>query len=77
DVTLFHVVKFVIDINTNRYVRVLLDSIEYDASDRVITVVPPGARPYMEIWLTALNRVGNATSHTCFIDDLILTRNEP
>lgn len=75
--TLFHVVKFVIDINTNRYVRVLLDSIEYDASDRVITVVPGGARPYMEIYLTALNRVGNATSHTCFIDDLIFTRNEP
>jgi len=72
---MFHTFKFVHDIKTDRYVRAIFDSYTYDMSaltsfkDEETTSI--GLQTYLYI------RTGSAVSSVMYVDDVILTQNEP
>lgn len=71
----FHTLKLVVDLSTNKYVRLLLDSTSYDLSAYSISTAPSVIEPMWIFEITARNRViGN---EAFYIDDVIITQNEP
>ncbi len=71
----FHTAKLVYNLTTARYVRFLLDSSEYDLSGIAGLDAAAATLPYLQIRLTLLSR--NGSNDTCYVDDVILTQNEP
>ena len=68
-------VKFVADLSTERWVRVLSRGVEYDVSAVETRSADSDATPYFEA--TAAAQEDGATSHTIYIDSMIVTTNEP
>ena len=74
-VYLFHVVKVVADLNTGMYKRLLYDNLEFDISDEVVFSDLSSER--FHVWLTAYQQTRVDTGGTSYLDDIILTQNEP
>ena len=68
-------VKFVADLSTQRWVRVLSRGVEYDVSAVATDGVASDATAYFEA--TVVAREDGATSHTIYVDSVIVTTNEP
>lgn len=72
----FHIFKMVIDLVTDMYVRLIIDDVEYDISAVPLNVAPdPATNPYQRV---EIENYTNATDESdVYIDDVILTYNEP
>lgn len=71
----FHTIKIVIDIATRKYVRVILDNVEYDMSTIDYRVTAPFA---ILSWVQVVKiDEGIAGNQSICVDDVILTQNEP
>lgn len=75
DPTLFHIMKLVIDPETPRYVRFILDSEEYDLSAGSLLVSADAtlAKLFVNVYLEG--RAGQ--NDAVYVDDVIITQNEP
>lgn len=71
---LFHTVKLVFDLATNKYERLIIDNMEYDISNYEAGVVPAAA-PIL--YNTLLIRPVQAIAFTSYLDTAIVTQNEP
>ncbi|MBA7697922.1 hypothetical protein ES703_106594 [subsurface metagenome] len=71
----FHTVKFVVDINTDLYKRVLFNLNEYDISDKSFQRITPETGIYIEHYVYSRNRA--ALGSSIWLDDFILTQAEP
>jgi len=72
---LFHTIKVVGDIKTNEYVRVILNSSVYVISGIKMWNAAAIASPYCTLEVTNTGVI--ASNVSMFIDDIILTQNEP
>lgn len=71
----FHTFKLVIDPENNRYHRLIIDSYAYDISDKALYKPDSDTSPLLQLFITAMPIKGfNAVT---YIDDVILTQNEP
>lgn len=73
--TLFHSLKVVGDAATDLYVRCILDDREYSLAGIGGWVSGSGERPAISLVLVAFGSPGQ--NDTVFVDDVILTQNEP
>lgn len=71
----FHTTKFVADFATDKYVRLLISNHEYDISATSFRSSADATAPSIEIKVGTYNRLDNARS--LYLDDFILTQNEP
>ena len=72
---MFHTLKVVIDYKKGKYVRALLDEKSWDMSDYPIWTLGAGVGNRLYF---ALNATGEAAANaTIYIDDVIVTQNEP
>jgi len=71
----FNTLKFVIDTSTDKWVRVMFNAAEYDASAYDIWSGTHSEAPHIEVRLDVETRE-NATNET-YIDGVIVTQNEP
>lgn len=71
----FHTLKLVVDGENNQYVRLILNEVTYDLSDYAPTEAASDATPRLQITITAMN--GTAANNTMYVDDAIVTHNEP
>lgn len=71
----YHDVKMVVDIATDKYMRIIFNNIEYDLSTYSAGTFTPAGGPYIDFWLSA---TGNEASIShVYVDNVILTQNEP
>jgi hypothetical protein len=75
DATLFHTGKLVIDPTTDRYVRFVLNNTEYDLSGFSEPVSASPIDPIVQMSITEETLAVTPTG--TYIDDIILTQNEP
>lgn len=75
EATAFHTVKIVVDLETEQYVRLLLDGTVYDLSDYGFYVVADATAPIIEGRVGVKGDAG--TNSVLLVDDVILTENEP
>jgi len=68
-------VKFVADLDAERWVRVLSRGVEYDVSAVVTRAADSDATAYFEA--TVAVQEDGVTSHTIYVDSMIITTNEP
>lgn len=68
-------VKFVADLGAERWVRVLSRGVEYDVSAVVTRAADSDATAYFEA--TVVAQEDGVTSHTIYVDSMIVTTNEP
>lgn len=73
--SLFHVFKFVLDIQTQRYVRVIADHHQWDLRGIAAQVTPIGAREHAQIAVTLDG--DNEHEVEIFVDSAIVTEDEP
>lgn len=74
--TTFHTIKLVIDLETHKYVRVIFNETEYDMSALSYAHTPdPATIPNWRQQITITTGVDAAQS--VYVDDVILTQNEP
>jgi len=71
----FNTLKGVVDLTTDRYVRLLFNQQEIDISDRAINPGAPGPRPRITIEVGVYGTGG--ADEIAYIDDIILTFAEP
>lgn len=71
---LFHVVKFVIDMEDDVYHRALLDANRYEDIDGPIQTVENYTNPHLKMWLYIRANDDSQPAH--YFDGLILTQNE-
>lgn len=72
---LFHTLKLVVDIKTDKYVRALLDSYYVDMSE---IACPTSTGVYTKDFNCQITAMGKAGLNvTIYVDDFILTQNEP
>lgn len=71
----FHTIKLVIDPSTQKYVRAILNDVEYDMSALSYGYLPEVLTPYAMQRITACTGVNDNIS--AYIDDVIVTQNEP
>jgi len=72
----FHTIKIVIDLDTYKYVRAILDEVEYDMSAfGYYHPVEPAVEPHWEQEI--LITTGVDSNESIHIDDAIATQNEP
>jgi len=72
---LFNTIKVVIDPATQQYVRVILNDVEYDMSGIDYRLTANAASPY---WIQTVKiDEGIAAAYGIYVDDVILTQNEP
>lgn len=71
----FHSGKLVIDPSENKYVRFLLDGVEYQMDNYSLFNTAAGVSPFIEIWIQMNNTA--AASSASYIDTVIATHNEP
>lgn len=75
DDSLFHTIKLVGDFSTNKYSRVLLDNVSVDLSGEDCYIVSNVANPYLQITFSFFpDPLANVNG---YLDDIILTQNEP
>jgi len=75
-ISLFHTIKFVVDLRSNQYVRCLLDNRSYPMANIAGQVVV-GA-PAVPCWrILAASLSDTVTGVVNYMDDIILTQNEP
>jgi hypothetical protein len=72
---IFHTVKMVVDLSTRKYVRVILNNIEYDMSALSYYGYPNFESPKCEHYVFIQTGVNDNLS--VYIDDVIVTQNEP
>ena len=72
---IFHPVKMVVDFTTDFYTRLVLSNREVDMSTLACEVYDEATTPRLEASTTVYSTVG--VNSWCYIDDLILTQNEP
>lgn len=72
---LFHAAKLVVDAPENEYVRFLLDNTEYDLSGIASNETADTAQPYLDVFIGAEGIAG--TNAVVYVDDVIVTQNEP
>lgn len=72
---LFHILKLVIDLDAEEYVRCLLDSTEVDMADIACYAPASAVNPYLRVEITAQSDGSHAS--TCYVDCFILTQDEP
>ncbi len=75
DATLFHTVKLVVDAASGEYVRVVLNEETYPLAAIAAQGTPSSAAP--AIILTARYEGRAGSNDLCYVDDAILTQNEP
>lgn len=73
--TLFHTCKFVFDSQKVEYVRVAFDNISFDLKGTPAFQQASAIGPNIQVQLALVGRTGQ--NDTLFIDDFILTHNEP
>lgn len=75
DVYLFYTIKIVADFEAKTYKRLMFNDTEYNISN---IRVKDTAGPYLDILCTKIAVTTNQDSaKTCYIDDVIITQNEP
>lgn len=72
---LYHTLKFVMDLPNKKYGRVILDNVTYDLSDYSVRTRDSTTPPKYE--LSIATQVIADSNVTSFIDDVIITQNEP
>jgi hypothetical protein len=72
---LFHHIKLVVDFNSDKYVRLMIDGVEYDISHVGARTVASASGPYGYLQIAAVN--GAAGNRGIIVDDVIITINEP
>lgn len=72
---MFHTAKLVVDFENNKYVRFVLNSIETDMSTLAIQTTGLVSAPTVGIVL--YERLDAAGLKVCYVDDWIVTRDEP
>ncbi len=72
---LFNTLKVVIDFSTKKYVRLITNNSEYDISSYSLTPTTQGTPPH--IYVVMRVTTGVAANHSAYLDDFILTQNEP
>lgn len=75
DDTLFHVLKFVVSIEDDEYVRIMLDGDSWNDLEYPLDVDEDPTRPSIEIRLWVYATDNSQPAH--YFDSLILTQNEP
>lgn len=73
--THYHTLKLVVDLETDKYVRLLLDETEYDLSSYLIQESASATLPRLEVQY--LVRTNVASSESVYAEDAIITQNEP
>lgn len=73
--TFFHTWKMVFDMASGEYVRVILDNTEFDLSGNPVLSAASALEPHLQLAVFLAGRA--AQNDTMFIDDVILTQNEP
>ncbi|MBT9161303.1 MAG: hypothetical protein DDT26_02608 [Dehalococcoidia bacterium] len=71
----FHTMKVVVDVPARRYIRLLLDSLTFDISQHNILVTPDTRTP--DTHFNILYRTTTAVTRITYIDNVIITQNEP
>lgn len=71
---LFHTWKIVVDLDTEKYVRILLNDTEYDVSASFLKKTLGSYTPHMYLYIGVLNYASG--NHYAYIDDVIFTQNE-
>ncbi len=71
---LFHTIKIVVDANSEEFVRLILDSTEYDISAYSLHKSADATHPYIQFYY---GHVQNANYLDLYVDDAIVTQNEP
>jgi len=71
----FYPIKLVLDFVNHRYVRVMLAGTEYDLSAYTIQPIASAGGIYLLTAFTIINTA--AVNNQCWVDDFILTMNEP
>ncbi|GAI04660.1 unnamed protein product [marine sediment metagenome] len=72
---LYHTLKFVFDQPNQTYSRVILDNVPYDLSG--IPVRKRESDLYPRYWIEIATRASADANVTSFVDDVIITQNEP
>lgn len=72
---LYHTLKFVFDQPNRRYNRVILDNVSYDLSN--IAVSEDESDGYPRYWIELSTVASKGENITSFVDDVIVTQNEP
>lgn len=75
DVTMWNILKLVIDYDTDKYVRLLLNEDEFDLSAYSLDVSTDSTAPHLRVYIGAYNQGG--ADNFAYIDDVIITQNEP
>lgn len=74
-VRLWNYMKFVVDLNTGYFSRVIVNEVEYDISDEPAYTVGLDDPAHMHFRITV--RGSSGTAGIAYLDDLIITRGEP
>jgi len=74
-VTLFHTIKLVVDASAGEYVRLILNETEYSMAGIAAQSVADSIAPNFLIQI--VNNGAGASNFPLYIDDVILTQNEP
>lgn len=72
---LFHTLKFTVDFDTQKYLRAILNNTEYDLTSYALYTNPPIAAPLINVVLKMVTDA--AFNRTLYVDDVIITQNEP
>lgn len=72
---LFHTFKVVCDFQANQYVRLILNDIEYDISGYALFTFGSGIAAHLRAVVLAENFA--AGNHHIYVEDVIITQNEP
>lgn len=73
---IFHTIKLVIDLDTHKYIRAILDDVEYDMSAlNYRHTADPDTTPHWEQIADMITGVNDNVSN--YVDDAVVTQNEP
>ena len=75
DEELWYSFKIVIDWATKKYVRAIVGYTQYDLSKYSLFTYGIVERPYLKLRLRLFSE--NDDNHTCYVDNVIITQNEP
>ena len=71
----FHTLKLVADMVNYRYVRLILNEVTYDLSNFTMQAIPDATLPTLWAYVAAFT--GVAANLSIYVDDAIITQNEP
>jgi len=73
--TFFHNIKLVVDLDTGKYVRLMIDAVEWDMTAYSCSKLASALASVCEVSFKIMDLEGHA--HQCWQDDFIYTINEP